>query len=149
MITNLIRPVLEPHKVTSGYGWRFLNGKQNFHDGIDYINKNDERHVLAITKGVVIYDQDNYDDTLRWTNPTHSAGNMIIMKYNIHGIDYFIRYLHLIHNCVSISDVVEQGDVLGEYADVGYSFGAHLHFDMYLKNWKKVDPTPIMMKGLS
>lgn len=146
---RLIRPVREPHKVTSPYGWRTLYGRTQFHDGIDYVNKVDCRDVIAIADGVVCYDKDNYNDVKRWISADDSAGNFIILKQEIHEEDYFVRYLHLVKNYVAINQQMKQGDIIGEYGDVGYSFGAHLHIDFYTLKWVKIDPTPILLKGLA
>lgn len=147
-ITKLIRPVREPHRVTSPYGHRKLAGKDQFHDGIDYVSGSGSREVVAIADGVVCLDVDFYEESKRWTDGRHSGGNMLIIKHRIHGADYYCRYLHLITNTVAKGEAVLQGRVIGEYADVGYSFGAHLHFDMFDSEWKKIDPTPVMMRGL-
>lgn len=61
MDTKIIRPVLEPHRITSPYGMRVLNGTQAMHDGIDYVGAGDyggpaDRTVFAIADGVVISD---------------------------------------------------------------------------------------------
>lgn len=155
-MTEIVRPVVAPGRVTSGFGPRTLNGQTQLHDGIDYVTSLDkgvetsgaDRSVLSICDGVVTHDQDNYNEALRWIDNHHSAGNMIIIKHNIHGVDYYCRYLHLVENSVRNGDRVEKGQVVGIYGDVGYSFGAHLHFDMYTMAWVKIDPTPILLDGL-
>lgn len=135
---------IKDYKITSPYGYRILRGKKEFHDGIDFISVTGDKNVYAIANGIVEYDMDNYDDSLRWTDKHHSAGNMIIIRHTINGAIYYARYLHLGENTVSKNDFVNEGDILGQYGDYGYSFGAHLHFDLYDKNWKKIDPTPIL-----
>lgn len=129
------------HVITSPYGDRVLNGKKEFHDGIDFISRESPK-VYAITQGLVCFDKDDYNDLLRW-NPDmkNSGGNMIIISHNIANAMYYCRYLHLKENVVSKGDVVQAGAYLGEYADVGYSFGAHLHFDCYTQKWVNIDPS--------
>jgi murein DD-endopeptidase MepM/ murein hydrolase activator NlpD len=124
-----------------------LNGKRQFHDGIDYVSDS-SKHVLAIADGYVVTDVDYYEHSKRWTDRRHSAGNMVIIKHKIHGKDYFVRYLHLTENRVEEGLEVSQGDQIGTMGDVGYSFGIHLHIDFYNKSWVKIDPTPILLKGL-
>jgi murein DD-endopeptidase MepM/ murein hydrolase activator NlpD len=149
-------PVIDP-RVTSTYGWRVLNGKENFHDGVDFVTDKDtgqtagvDRSVFSVGPGVVIYDKDNYNEARRWTSAEDSAGNMVIVQTTIAGVDYFVRYLHLLKNEVAVGQRVEAGTKLGEYADVGYSFGAHLHVDIYDKAWTKIDPRPILrLAGVS
>jgi len=151
-----VYPVKNPI-ITSPYGDRFLNGRPQFHDGIDMVSSNqiiksrlevENTGVYAITDGIVTYDYDKYDDRYRFDLKGHksdSAGNMVILKHNIDGVDYYCRYLHLINNIVKKGQHVKCGELIGEYADVGYSYGAHLHFDVYLSDWsKKIDPMTIL-----
>lgn len=132
-------PVNNP-KVTSPYGNGMLNGKPRFHDGIDFIGSSTD--VYAVAPGVVTYDFNDYDAAHRWDDPKHSAGNYIIIETRIDGKTYFCRYLHLGENYVSYGQEIKAGEKIGVYADAGYSFGAHLHFDMYTDKWLKIDPTP-------
>ena len=159
MPTRLVRPVRYNPTVTSPYGPRPGIGN-GFHDGIDYINGDDKgmnvtpdvnRDVVAMGDGVVIYDYDSYNEAYRWggNNGQDTAGNMVIIQHNINGVEYFIRYLHLKKNHVSIGERVKIGQVIGEYADVGYSFGAHVHIDMYTINWQPINPTQIFLDGFA
>lgn len=129
--------------ITSSYGNRILNGKKQFHDGIDFISR-ENNIVLAVTDGVVEFDEDNYEDAKRWVDIKHSAGNYLIIRHAINGEIYYCRYLHLGENFVSKGDTVEGGQKIGTYADAGISYGAHLHFDVYDKDWKKIDPAEIL-----
>lgn len=124
------------------------------HDGIDYVGAGDyggpaDRTVFAIADGVVVHDFDGYDPAKRW-NPSapDSAGNMVIIGHNLHGTKYFVRYVHLAKNTVSNGERVKCGQVIGEYGDVGYSFGQHLHLDMWTASWQRIDPTPVLLRGL-
>jgi murein DD-endopeptidase MepM/ murein hydrolase activator NlpD len=124
--------------ITSPYGWRELNGKKEFHDGIDFANPgHKDTRVMAVADGVIVYDKDNYDEAKRWTDLTDSIGNAVIIQHLINNKFYFLRYCHLGENTVSRGKKVKAGDVIGTYADVGYSFGAHLHLDAYESTWKK------------
>ena len=128
-------------KVTSPYGWRTLNGKKQFHDGIDFVSTTGDNTVRAIADGKVCYDVDYYEESKRWTDKRHSAGNYLIIKHAINGKTYYGRYFHLGENYVSNGDVVVEGQAIGYYADAGISYGAHLHFDIYDDKWKKLNPT--------
>ena len=134
--------------MTSPYGYRTLNGKRQLHQGIDYVSK-ESRQVMAICEGRVLIDVDYYDAKKRWTDKRHSAGNYLVLEHIIHSEKYFVRYIHLDKNFVTKGQKVNQGNVIGTYADAGRSFGAHLHLDMYDKDWNKIDPTPILIKGLN
>jgi murein DD-endopeptidase MepM/ murein hydrolase activator NlpD len=137
----MIYPVKNPI-VTSGYGNRLLNGVKNFHDGIDFVSGSGDQTVFAVADGTVVYDFDAYDDALRWIDQKMGAGNYVILSHVFNGEIFFCRYIHLGGNTVSHGQKISEGSSIGVYADVGYSYGAHLHFDIYDKNWKKIDPTP-------
>jgi len=158
MGTKLVRPVQENPVVSSPYGPRPGIGN-GFHDGIDYINGYDKgednwrgnRNVVAMCDGTVIFDYDSYNAQFRWggNGGKDTAGNMVIIKHNINGKEYFIRYLHLKENVVSLGQRVTRGQVIGEYADYGYSFGEHLHVDVYTINWEPVNPTAMFLAGFN
>jgi murein DD-endopeptidase MepM/ murein hydrolase activator NlpD len=132
------------HRISSKYGKRILSGKEQFHDGIDFVSRDGNTDVFSVGPGVCTFDFDNYDDKKRWNDVKHSAGNYVIIKTTLGNKDYYVRYLHLRENSLSNGQKVEEGEKIGEYADVGYSFGAHLHFDMYTMAWEKIDPTPVI-----
>lgn len=156
MKTKLVRPIKYNPKVTSPYGPRPGIGN-GFHTGIDYINKDDpggvnwngDRSVVAICDGIVIFDYDSYNEAYRFggNNGKDTGGNMVIIKHNIDGIDYFVRYLHLKENTVSVGTKVLTGQTIGEYSDYGYSFGEHLHIDMFTIDWTLINPTQILLNG--
>jgi murein DD-endopeptidase MepM/ murein hydrolase activator NlpD len=134
--------------ITSPYGKRILNGKEQFHDGIDFISR-ERNSVYSIANGIVIYDKDDYNEIKRWdVNLSDSGGNFVIISHNINNKNYFCRYLHLERNIVEKNQYINQSDLIGKYADVGYSFGAHLHFDCYDDKWIKIDPT-FIFEGLA
>lgn len=159
MKLKLRSPVNGDPIITSPYGPRVLNGMPNFHDGIDFVsaqqsisNRLDPKgtDVYSMVDGVICFDYDKYDDRFRYDIQGHnqdSAGNMVIVQSMINGATYFIRYLHLVNNVVTKGQIVKAGEKLGMYADVGYSFGPHVHIDIYLGDWsRKIDPTPIIFE---
>lgn len=145
---TLCLPVKSPGRVTSRYGWRILNGRREWHDGLDYVSETGSNTVYAIGDSVATYDYDAYVEAERWTNRKMSGGNMIILRTRIEGAVYYVRYLHLINNYVHEGELVNKGRVIGHYGNVGYSFGAHLHIDIYKENWTKIDITPFFGKYL-
>lgn len=142
-MNDMVAPVFNP-VVTSHYGPRVLAGKPDFHRGIDYVDGTNDRRVRAVADGVVVLDFDSYDDAKRWIDPVHSAGNYICVQHTIEGQTYFARYLHLLKNTVTKLEKVSMGAVLGEYADVGFSYGAHVHFEIFNSAWQIVDPSEIL-----
>lgn len=150
---NLVGRPVEMPVITSGYGNRVLNGVTQFHNGIDFVSGKDTT-VYSVGEGVVVYDKDNYDD-VRWkammmsnniTDWADSGGNMVIIKTQFPGKgEMFVRYLHLGQNQVSMGDAVHAGQPIGQYANVGYSYGAHLHLDIMKMDWSTfVDPKPYL-----
>lgn len=144
-------PVEKPYKITSPFAMRenpFQRGKTENHQAIDFISTNDagqplaEAPVLAMAGGKIILDFDNYDHKGRWTDGRMSVGNYVIIQHNIGGKIYFSRYCHLKENFVSHGETVEQGQVIGIYADVGRSCGGHVHVDVFdYPAWKPVNYT--------
>lgn len=42
--------------------------------------------------------------------------------------------------------MVTKGMLLGEYGDVGYSFGAHVHIDVWTADWsKRINPRDVLI----
>ncbi len=139
----MISPVNNPI-VTSPYGPRMLQGKRQFHNGIDFISGERDARVMAISDGIVVYDMDDYSQELRWSSKKHSAGNYVIIKHEIGGDFYYFRYLHLGENYTTLNEQVREGQVIGKYADAGISYGAHLHLGAFNIKWRRVDPTPLI-----
>ena len=142
-------PVSRPI-VTSRYGWRMLNGQRQWHPGIDYVSPETEL-VRAILPGEVAIDFDEYEHAKRWSGP-HTAGNYLCIKHETppgglrrqFGLHTFWRYLHLENNECALHQLVNQGDIIGRYGDVGFSYGAHLHLEAYTLKWEPMDPRPIL-----
>lgn len=134
-----MRSPVEKPIVTSHYGWRTLNGQKQFHTGIDYVSGSGNKTVFAIAAGTVVIDFDSYEEELRWKDPKHSAGNYLCVKHDLAQGSFFVRYLHLKVNTVKHGQKVLEGQTLGEYADVGFSYGSHLHIEAYDSKWKPCD----------
>jgi murein DD-endopeptidase MepM/ murein hydrolase activator NlpD len=142
----MIYPVYNP-KITSPYGVErtLPNGKKDIHIGIDFIDTEGDTHVIAPEDGVCIYDFDYYDHRLRYTDAKHSGGNYIILQHKIDDKIYFTRYMHLAVNYVSLNQPVTKGQKIGHYGDVGFGWGAHLHFELREHpSWKPIDPLPFL-----
>jgi murein DD-endopeptidase MepM/ murein hydrolase activator NlpD len=136
-----MRLPLNNFKITSHYGKRILNGKEEFHDGIDFVS-NKNNNVYAICDCTCSYDMDNYDEALRWTDKHHSGGNMVIVDFQKENTIFHMRFLHLFDNLIKMNQKIKEGDLIGHYADVGYSFGSHLHNDLYITStngWEKIN----------
>lgn len=131
------------HIVTSPFGVRIhpVTKVQKMHNGIDFVSRDKYPAVYSILPGKVVYDFNQYDDSKKFTDKKHSAGNMIIIESLIDGAVHYIRYLHLAENYVALHMVIGEGSLVGKYGDVGISSGPHLHIDVYDKSWKIINPT--------
>lgn len=122
--SNWIIP-LERGQVTCEFGCYTV---PFFHNGIDLGNFGDtSTRVLAAADGIVT--------TAGWHN---MFGNHVIMVHDINGQMYTTVYAHLHqHPFVSVGQFVSQGTALGTMGNTGFSFGAHLHFEIYRgpMNW--------------
>lgn len=110
------------YKVTSPYGERFLNGKQEFHSGIDVVGLQD-KHVCAVVGGYVAVSQivtNKNDRTWEWGNYVCVIGD--------DGKQYY--YCHLSKRLVNKGQRVNAGDHVGIEGNTGYSFGSHCHFEV-------------------
>ncbi len=60
-----------------------------------------------------------------------------------HNGTYSTRYAHMSTMAVSAGEYVQKGQVIGYIGSTGYSFGNHLHFEVYQNGWR-VDPYPFL-----
>jgi len=136
-----IYPVRQP-LITSDFGVErtLPDGRVNVHDGIDFITQTNDRTVFSLTQGFIAFDFDDYCHAKRYEKP-NTGGNMVIITSIINNRTYHIRYLHLVKNNVVKGQLIPSGIPIGVYGDVGYSFGAHVHIDVYDGLWRhKINP---------
>jgi murein DD-endopeptidase MepM/ murein hydrolase activator NlpD len=117
--------------ITSNFGMRKdpISGELSFHTGID-LRANTGASVMASMEGVVSVIGEN-----------RLYGKFIILS---HPNGYKTMYAHL--NAVSVKqgDKAAQGRKIGEAGNTGYSTGAHLHFTIYDKNEKLINPLDLL-----
>lgn len=124
-------------KLTSPYGERTLAGKKQNHPGYDLVGVG-SHDVTAVTNGRVVHSRIITDKS----NPTWQWGNYVCVKGD-DGRYYY--YCHLKSRSVEQNQIVLAGDKLGVMGNTGYSFGAHLHFEVRQANGKtKVNPEEIL-----
>ena len=114
--------------MTSGYGWRFIFGRNDFHLGIDiwgYGCYGAEIHASASGK-IVVADHNGYT----------SYGKYVVID---HGSGIMTLYAHCSNLAVNVGDAVHQGDVIAYCGDTGMVTGAHLHFE-YRINGQTYNP---------
>ena len=116
------------HMVTSKYGGRtyltYGYFTTDFHHGID-INAAWGTDVHAANAGTVAI--------AGWSN---SFGNYVVID---HGGGYSTLYAHNSSLCVSAGQTVERGQLISYSGNTGWSFGAHLHFEVRYQG-ERIDP---------
>lgn len=110
------------------------------HNGIDlvgagYTLDNVVAHSDGIVAGVV--NNINYNTS---KSGRRIYGNYVKIKHS-NGMYTFYAHLRYGSVAVKVGDKVTKGTVLGYMGNTGYSFGAHLHFEVRNANNAKIDPT--------
>lgn len=126
------------NRITSSYGARVLNGRSDFHPGLDIVG-DDDTHVRAVIGGYVKSSTiiTNHSDlTWQWGNYVKVHGD--------DGLDWF--YCHLASRSVKVGQRVEAGTILGIMGNTGYSFGSHTHLEV--RNSKKQSLNPCEYLGI-
>lgn len=112
------------HKITSGYGWRYIFGAKDWHKGID----------IGASYGSTIKAADGGTVTFAGWKGTY--GKLVIITHDNGDQTY---YAHCSSIVVSKGDKVYQGQKIAEVGSTGRSTGPHLHFEIR-KDGQTVDP---------
>lgn len=108
--------------VSSTFGYRTFDN--SFHNGLD----------LAAGEGTPTYAADGGRVIIAgWSD---SAGNWVVIDHNN---GFVTKYMHHSALYVSAGQYVNRGQMIGAVGNTGYSFGAHLHFQVEL-NGVPVNP---------
>ena len=121
-ICNFIWPVRG--RITSPFGVRKLNGRKEFHSGID-IGGSIGTNIVAAESGRVSY-----------TGYMRGYGNVIILSHNG---GYSTVYAHNSVNLVKKGQYIKKGSVIAKLGRTGNTTGAHLHFEIRSGN-KPLNP---------
>lgn len=122
-------PAVNLYTVTSPFGHRSLG----YHRGIDISGANASGSlVVAGASGTVT--------EAGWS--TGGYGNYVIID---HGNGVETLYAHMLDNSLMVNagDVVQKGQTIGRVGNTGYSFGAHLHFEVRV-NGNRLNPAPYL-----
>lgn len=112
------------HKITSDYGWRYIFGEKDWHQGID----------IGASHGSTIKASDGGKVTFAGWKGTY--GNLVIIKHDNGDQTY---YAHCSKIVVKVGEKVYKGQKIAEIGSTGRSTGPHLHFEIR-KSGKTVDP---------
>jgi murein DD-endopeptidase MepM/ murein hydrolase activator NlpD len=112
------------YKITSPYGNRILNGKPEFHKGVDLVGI-DDKTVYAPCDGVI------GTSTRVYVGTTAEWGNYI--RLDSADGKYSIFMCHLASRAVAKGQKVTKGQKLGVMGSTGKSTGAHTHFEVRKK----------------
>lgn len=119
--------------------------KGSAHNGIDIVKEGYQLdNIVAHSDGAVVQVIDNCNGNT--PNNSNNPGNMVKIDHNN---GYFTRYLHLAYGTVKVKvgDRVKKGQVIGYMGNTGYSFGGHLHFEVWNGN-NRINPTEYLDKDL-
>lgn len=123
--TRMISCFKGKFKVTSPRGYRTLNGKREYHGGVDVVSLGDKT-VYAVADGVVDatpYEQNGFGYYVRQLLPDGRR----------------IYYAHLAKGsvCVKTGQKIKKGDKLGTMGATGRVTGAHTHLELRVKGTTK------------
>lgn len=126
-------------QITLYFGNQTLNGAPYYHAGIDIVRKTNRLDtIVAAEKGKVIKIVSN----VKSRDIAKGYGNYVELQ---HGENIITRYCHLKYGSikVKVGQIVGKSQEIGYMGDTGYTFGAHLHFQV-MENGKTVDPQPYL-----
>lgn len=107
-------------RITSPFGPRELNGKEDNHKGIDVVGLK-SKMIISPVNAVVIESSLITDKN----NSLWQRGNYIIID-DQEGFEHY--FYHLRERFVARGYRVKEGEIIGTEGNTGYSFGSHLHY---------------------
>lgn len=119
--------------------YKTRNSEYPTHNGIDLVSSSGkDLSIIAIADGKIL----SVVDGISGYSETNTCGNYVKILQND---GYITRYLHMTEHsiCVKQGQTVKKGDKLGLMGNTGYSFGKHLHFDVF-NGSEYVDPLPYL-----
>lgn len=114
------------YRLTSPFGQRTLNGAADYHGGVDLVGVGSTA-VCSVCDGTVLASQIITDKS----NLTWQWGNYVAVQAGDGTVHY---YCHLASRAVKYGDKIKKGQRIGIMGNTGYSFGAHLHFEVRRNN---------------
>jgi len=124
------------YKMTSPYGWRVLNGKKEFHNGVDF----------SMPIGTDLIVPDTFNGAKVRINTADKFGGKYIQLVRADGKGCY--YLHNSKNLLKVGAVVKTGQIIAKSGNSGNTTGAHVHFGVQKKAtvWgSHEDPMPYIV----
>lgn len=134
--TKLPSPFVgDTFKVTSNYGWRTINGEQNYHSGIDLVPNSSDGKIGAVAPGVVTrvernisgFKKGSYGNYVEYETPDGTRVMNAHMKEGSIPVN------------IKSGSSISPGDVIGMMGNTGNSYGDHLHLQLENSKFAK-DP---------
>lgn len=135
-------------KVTTEFGENIpdypTTGKTGNHYGLDIVRCTDGKTselatVCALADGIIYAQRKYVKDGVK----SPSGGNCVYIR---HADGTLTKYMHFkygsVPDWVKDNAEVHKGDIIGYMGNTGYSFGAHLHFQVEILEDKTVPTTP-------
>lgn len=158
--SNLRHPLRNRTKLNSKYGWRMLNGKKDFHNGVDLaVSGRDSRGNVIDTDVVACADGEIIACGNGKGASNGGMGNYVFLRFNLGGKPYIAVYMHLANKeWATKKGKIKVGTKLGIIGNTGESYGAHLHFELCAGSSRvkgngqggggdnRVDPIPVFKK---
>lgn len=142
-------PTNKGYRITSPYGYRYIFGKWDFHDGIDISGTGKGSPIYAANDGVVYCSGYDIGRSKKY-NPcgTVTGGQVVIID---HENGYYTMYAHMVKGSqrVKTGDRVSRGQVIGGMGATGQVTGVHLHFALtsgappYRNGYKFINPNKL------
>lgn len=126
-----LRSPVSEGKITSGFGKRTIEGKEEYHKGID-ISADEGQPVFAAISGEI-----------RVSGEDESYGKYIVID---HGDGLRTLYAHCSRLLVKSGGRVKAGAKIALAGKTGQALGSHLHFEVLI-NDKNTDPVPLLPEG--
>lgn len=126
-------PTNPGYMITSYYQWRIspINGKREFHTGLDIAGTGFRSPLYAADNGTVI--------TAGWSNG--GWGNYVVINHNN---GYYTMYAHMDEQIMTVGQTVGKGTVIGYMGHTGYATGDHVHYEVwYGGEWQRMNPLSI------
>ncbi len=122
-------PVVSLFTVTSPFGYRSLG----YHRGIDISGASASGALIVAGAAGTVTEAG-------WS--TGGYGNYVKID---HGNGVETLYAHMLDNSIMVNpgDRVTKGQAIGRVGNTGYSFGAHLHFEVRI-NGNRINPAPYL-----